>query len=81
MLCSDTNENGWRFADEVNAGGIEEPNAGADAGGKDEENEGVDEGDEDEGGGEDDNGDDVEDDVGRDVVAGYVSGIDEDGEE
>ena len=72
MLCSDTNGNGWRFADEGNAGGIEEPNADADVGGEDEENEGVDEG-----GGEDDD----EDDEGRDVVAEYVSGIDEDGEE
>ena len=81
MLCSDTNGNGWRFADKGNAGGIEEPNADADVGGEDEENEGVDEGDEDEGGGEDDNGDDDEDDEGRDVVAEYVSGIDEDGEE
>ena len=81
MLCSDTNENGWQFADEGNAGGIEKPNAGADAGGEDEENEGVGEGDEDEGGREDDNGDDDEDDEGRDVVAEYVSGIDEDGEE
>lgn len=76
MLCSDTNGNGWRFAVEGNAGGIEEPNADADVGGEDEENEGVDEG-----GGEDDNGDDDEDDEGRDVVAEYVSGIDEDGEE
>lgn len=76
MLCSDTNGNGWRFADEGNAGGIEEPNADADVGGEDEENEGVDEG-----GGEDDDGDDDEDDEGRDVVAEYVSGIDEDGEE
>lgn len=81
MLGSNTNENGWRFADEGDVEGIEEPNAGADAEGEDEENEGVDEGDEDEGGGEDDNGDDDEDDVGRDVVAEYVSGIDEDGEE
>lgn len=79
MLCSDTNENGWQFANEGNAGGIEEPSA--DAGGEDEENEGVGEGDEDEGGREDDNGDDDEDDEGRDVVAEYVSGIDEDGEE
>lgn len=79
MLGSNTSENGWRFADEGNAGGIEEPNAGADAGGEDEENEGVE--DEDEGRGEDDNGDDDEDDEGRDVVAEYVSGIDEDGEE
>lgn len=77
MLCSDTNGNGWRFAVEGNAGGIEEPNADADVGDEDEENEGVDEGDEDEGGGEDDD----EDDEGRDVVAEYVSCIDEDGEE
>lgn len=77
MSGSGTNGNGWRFADEENAEGIEEPNAGADVGGEDEENESVDEGDEDEGGGEDDD----EDDVGRDVVAEYVSGIDEDGEE
>jgi len=81
VLCSDTNGNGWQFADEENAGGIEEPNADADAGGEDKENEGVDEGDEDEERGGDDNGDDDEDEEGRDVVAEYVSGIDEGGEE
>lgn len=81
MLGSNTIENGWRFVDEGDAGGIKEPNAGADAGGDDEEDEGVD-GDEDEGRGEDDDGDDYDGgDEGRGVVAEYVSGICDDGEE